>query len=224
MYSCPWSRALWGKVQAMGSHLGLFHVERFRRASAARMPRLAVWAGKRPGHSQRPPLAGPRPPHRYIMGPEAGEEAPAAGAWPHTQREPSGMWAALRIDSPGPAALPGGALSLAARVLCLPDHLLLLRLLCRGVFSFVMAPSRLTVGWSVQFQARISCLSPVRSGRIFRKRFPALPGQGLRQHRRPRPAPLRGCEPGGYCCAAVSPALSAVGRSSSRIGSPVCRR
>ena len=52
------------------------------------------------------------------------------------------MWAALRVDSPEPAALPAGALSLAARVLCLPGHLPLLRLLCRGVFGFVLVPSR----------------------------------------------------------------------------------
>ncbi len=80
-------------------------------------------------------------PSWHIMGPEADEEPPAVDAWLRMQRGSSGMWAALRIDSREPAALPAGALSLAASVLSLPGHLLLLRLLCRSVFAFVMAPS-----------------------------------------------------------------------------------
>ena len=113
------------------------------------------------------------------MGPEAGEEAPAADAWPHTQREPSGMWATLRIDSPEPAALPAGALSLAASVLCLPGYLPLLRLLCRGVFGFVMVPFRPYRRLVGPTPGRIACLSPVRFERIFRRLLRAELRQGL---------------------------------------------
>ena len=115
-------------------HPGLFHVERFSQGfSRAESPARSGWAGKRPGGSQRPPPR--RSPPRHIMGPEADEEPSAADAWLRMQRDSSGMWAALRIDSREPAALPAGALSLAASVLCLPAHLLLLRLLCRSVFA-----------------------------------------------------------------------------------------
>jgi len=122
-------------------HPGLFHVERFSQgfSRAESLARIG-WAGKRPGGSQRPPPQA-EPPSRHIMGPEADEEPPAADAWLRMQRDSSGMWAALRIDSREPAAVPAGAMSLAASVLCLPGHLLLLRLLCRSVLAFVMAPS-----------------------------------------------------------------------------------
>ena len=205
----------------MASRLGSFHVERFpQRFSRPESP-TGCLAGKRPGDSQRRPLRAPLP-RRYIMGPEAGEEAPAADAWPHTQREPSGMWAALRVDSPEPAALPAGALSLAASVLCLPGHLPLLRLLCRGVFGFVMVPSRSYQRLVGPVPCRIAGLSPVRFERIFRRLPPVSLRQGL-----PlvfATTPLRSSGPGGGCCTATPPALygrlpvlSAADRSSSRI-------
>ncbi|MCH2580487.1 MAG: hypothetical protein MK133_04725, partial [Planctomycetes bacterium] len=52
------------------------------------------------------------------------------------------MWATLRIDSPAPSALPAGVVPVVAGVLRLPGSLPLLRLLCRGVFGFVLVPSR----------------------------------------------------------------------------------
>ena len=208
----------------MGPRLGLFHVERFRRASASRMPRLAVWAGKRPGHSQRPLLARALSPTDILWALRLARRPlpPPPG---RIRRESH-----LECGRPLESILRG--LPLCPAVLCCwRREFCVCQIICCYCGCCVAAssalswlPPGLTVGWPVQFQDRISCLSPVRSGRIFRKRFPALPGQGLRQHLRPRPAPLRGCEPGGYCCAAVSPALSAVGRSSSRIGSLVCRR
>ena len=143
----------------------------------------------------------------------------------HAEREPSGMWAALRVDSTEPAALPAGALSLAASVLCLPGHLPLLRLLCRGVFGFVMVSSRPCRRLVGPVPCRVACLSPVRFERIFRRLLPASLCQGLPlAFATSSPLPLRSSGPGGGCCTATPPALygrlpvlSAADRSSSRI-------
>ena len=119
------------------SHPGLFHVERLPQGfSRAESLALIDWAGKRPGGSQRQPL-GRSPPADTLWALRLTRSPPAADAWPCMQRDSSGMWATLRIDSPAPSALPAGVLPVVAGVLRLPGSLPLLRLLCRGVFGFV---------------------------------------------------------------------------------------
>lgn len=77
------------------------------------------------------------------MGPEADEEPPCCRRIAvYAERGPSEMWATLRIDSRGPAALPAGVLPVVAGVLRLPGSLPLLRLLCRCVFGSFISPFR----------------------------------------------------------------------------------
>lgn len=161
-------------------HPGLFHVEQFSQGfnRAESLVRIG-WAGKRPGGSQRPPPQA-EPPSRHIMGPEADEEPPAADAWLRMQRDSSGMWAALRIDSREPAALPAVRCRWR-RVFCVCQVICCSYGCCVAAFSpLSWRPPGLAGGWSAQLQARSSCRLPVRFGWIFRRLPPASLSQGFR--------------------------------------------